>query len=143
MGHVKMVGGNPTMQVPVAGIVLGNLAEGSIVKINESGSPVDFYVAKHDYEPVLNGTGRTLLVRKDVYDTRAWATSGINKYASSSISAWLNDGAGLYGNPSYMVALLDEKVQEAIGVTTFYASIGGSQGDDETTVTTIQKPVLL
>ena len=29
----------------------------------EDGAPVEFYVAKQDYEPELNGTGRVLLIR--------------------------------------------------------------------------------
>ena len=47
---------------------LGNKATGSIIKIKENGTLVDFYVAKHDYESGLNGTGRTLVVRKDCFE---------------------------------------------------------------------------
>lgn len=46
---------------------LAELLEGSIIKINESGSPVEFYVAKHSYQSNLNGNARTLVVRKDCY----------------------------------------------------------------------------
>lgn len=53
-----------------SGTAIGDLDEGAIIKLNESGAPVEFYVAKHDYEPDLNGAGRTLVVRKDVYDQR-------------------------------------------------------------------------
>lgn len=42
------------------GTSLGNLDGGSIIALNESSSPVDFYVAKQDYESGLNGAGRTL-----------------------------------------------------------------------------------
>ena len=31
---------------------LGQVAVGTLVKLNENGSPVKFYVAKHDYESV-------------------------------------------------------------------------------------------
>lgn len=72
------------------GTPLGNYTEGEIVKINEGGSPVDFYVAKLDYESALNGAGRVLLVRKDVYDQRQWYSSNVNAYASSDIDAWFN-----------------------------------------------------
>lgn len=41
---------------------LGQVSEGTIVKINENGSPVDFYVAKQNYESGLNGAGRTLVI---------------------------------------------------------------------------------
>ena len=57
---------------------LGQVSEGTIVKINENGSPVDFYVSKQNYESGLNGAGRTLVVRKDVYDQRQWHSSNVH-----------------------------------------------------------------
>lgn len=90
MGRCIVAGGKPDMAAPVAGILLSSIAEGSIVKLNENGSPVEFYVAKHDYESALNGTGRTLLVRKDCYDKRQWHSSKVNDYQNSTIHAWLN-----------------------------------------------------
>lgn len=96
---------------------LGDMALGSTIKLNENGVPVEFYVAKHDYESSLNGTGRTLIVRKDCYDKREWHTpySGnryaTNKYDVSQIDSWLN---GTYRN------LLDSYIRELIGTTTFY-----------------------
>lgn len=65
-------------------VQLSELTEGGIVKINESGNPVDFYVAKHDYESDLNGAGRTLMVRKDCYDDRVWDSGRVNAYANSA-----------------------------------------------------------
>lgn len=113
--------------VPVTGKMLGDYAEGDIVYLNESGSPVEFYVAKHDYESGLNGTGRTLLVRKDCYGIMAWDSSNVNAYATSTISTWLN---GDYK------ALLDASVQSAIGTTKFYYTSG-------TAVTTLERSVFL
>ncbi len=55
MGKVIMSGIVPELSKPVTTASLSTFAEGSIVKINESGSPVEFYVAKHDYESALNG----------------------------------------------------------------------------------------
>lgn len=95
--------------------LLSNIAEGSVIKLNENGSPVDFYVACHNYESGLNGPGRTLLVRKDCYDTRVWHYSSENAYATSSIDKWLNEN---------YKALLDEVVQEKLGSTTFYYTPG-------------------
>ena len=46
--------------LPQMGIAIGNLDEGAIITLNENGSPVEFYVAKQDYESGLNGAGRTL-----------------------------------------------------------------------------------
>lgn len=111
MGHVLMSNKIPNLTVPHTGILLGDIAEGSIVKLNESGSPVEFYVAKHDYESALNGVGRTLLVRKNCYDSRVWHSINKNLYASSDIDAWLNG--------DYKV-LLDSDVQTAVGTTKFY-----------------------
>ena len=46
--------------LPQTGIAIGNLDEGAIITLNENASPVEFYVAKQDYESELNGAGRTL-----------------------------------------------------------------------------------
>lgn len=46
--------------LPVVGTSIGNLEEGAIITLNENASPVEFYVAKQDYESGLNGAGRTL-----------------------------------------------------------------------------------
>lgn len=109
-------------------VSLGGLAEGSVIQLNENGVPVEFYVAKHNYEPDLNGEGRTLLVRKDCYDTRAWHSSNVNAYATSDIDAWFN---GDYKS------LLDTDVQAAMGETTFYYT----PGNGDTTVTTLTRAV--
>lgn len=115
MGHAMVVGGAPNMKVPMAGILLSDIAEGSIVKLNESGSPVEFYVAKHNYEAALNGEGRTLLVRKDCYDKRQWNSSDVNTWASCTLLSWLN---GDYLN------LLDDNTREVIGTTKYYYTPG-------------------
>lgn len=94
----------------MASVQLGAKAVGSIVKIKESGSPVEFIVCKHDYESELNGSGRTLVVRKDCYDNRQWHSSNVNAYATSDIDAWFNS---TYKN------LLDADIRGAIGTTKF------------------------
>lgn len=109
---------------------LGNKAVGSIVKLKESGKLVEFYVAKHNYESGLNGSGRTLVVRKDCYDQRQWHTSNVNAYASSAIDTWLN---GTYKG------LLDADIQGVLGTTKFYYT----PGNGNTTVTTLQRAVFL
>ena len=115
MGHAMVAGGNPAMKAPATGILLGDIAEGSIVKLNENSSPVEFYVAKHDYESGLNGAGRTLVVRKDCYDTRAWHSPNVNAWASCALRSWLN---GDYFN------LLDEDIRGVIGTTKYYYTPG-------------------
>ena len=110
MGRVIMSGIVPGLIKPVFGTPLSTYTEGSIIKINENGSPVEFYVAKHNYETELNGAGRTLVVRKDCYDTRQWSSSNENVYATSAIDSWLN---GDYKN------LFGVSVSKAIGSTKF------------------------
>ena len=90
---------------------IGSLVEGSIIQLKENGTLVDFYVAKHDYESNLNGTGRTLVVRKDVYNLQTWNNSRYNSWANSSIHDWLND--------TYK-SLLDADIQNFTNTTTYY-----------------------
>lgn len=52
---------------PRNGKLVSELTEGTIIKINENGAPVEFYLAKHNYESGLNDINRTLFVRKLPY----------------------------------------------------------------------------
>lgn len=110
-----------------AGKKLGNIDVETLIKLNENGSPVEFYIAKHDYENGLNGNGRTLIVRKDCYDSRVFSSSG-NAYANNSLDSWLCN--------TYL-KLLDADIQTAIGTTKFYYT----PGNGNTTVTTLQRAV--
>lgn len=114
----------------MATTTLGNKSVGSIVKLKENGVLVDFYVAKHDYENGLNGSGRTLVVRKDCYDTRQWHTSNVNAYATSAIDTWLNS---TYKN------LLDADIRGVIGTT----KIKYTPGNGDTTVGTLERAIFL
>ena len=130
MGHVLMSNKIPKLTVPYTGIKLGDIAEGSIVKLNESGSPVEFYVAKHDYESALNGSGRTLLVRKDCSGNTAFDSSSpyTNQYENSNIDNYFNN---TYLN------MFDSGVKTAISKTKFYYTIG--YGDK--TISTLERAV--
>lgn len=112
----------------MATTTLGNKSTGSIIKLKENGTLVDFYVAKHDYESSLNGAGRTLVVRKDCYDNRVWDNGNVNAYASSDLDTWFN---GTYKN------LLDPAIQTAIGTTKFYYT----PGNGNNTVGTLERAV--
>lgn len=114
----------------MATTTLGNKSVGSIVKLKENGVLVDFYVAKHDYENGLNGSGRTLVVRKDCYDTRQWHTSNVNAYATSAIDTRLNS---TYKN------LLDADIRGVIGTT----KIKYTPGNGNTTVGTLERAIFL
>ena len=91
---------------------LAELPEGSIIKLNEDDTPVEFYVAKHDYESDLNGAGRTLLVRKDCY-----ASYNLAHYSSPS-NYFPNTGIYKVLNGTYKVKL-DAAVRIAMGTTSF------------------------
>lgn len=104
-------------EVIITDILLSSIEEGNTIILNESGKPVEFYVAKHNYESELNGSGRTLLVRKDVYDQRHWDDTNNNSWGPSAIRSWLN---------SNYKDLLDADVQEAMDVTKYRYTPGGS-----------------
>lgn len=117
-----------TMAAAGTPVQLSELTEGDIVKINESGNPVDFYVTKHDYESGLNGSGRTLVVRKDCYDNRVWDSGDVNAYAGSDIDTWFN---GTYKN------MLDADIRSLIGTT----KIRYTPGNGNWTVGTLERAV--
>ena len=103
------------LTVPSMGKQLSDYAEGDIVKIPENGVPVEFYVAKHNYESGLNGAGRTLVVRKDVYDNRQWHSSNVNAWATCSMRSWLN---------STYLNMLDADIRSLIDTTKYYYTPG-------------------
>ena len=126
----KTLIGGTAFTVPFSkGIPLNTITPGAILYLNESGSPVPFYVCKHDYESGLNGAGRTLLVRKDCYDKRAF-NSNNNAFSGSSMDTWLNNT---------WLKLLDADIQAAISKTKFYYTTG----NDNNTVSTLQRAVFL
>lgn len=114
MGHAIVVGAGVSTK-PSVGIPIGDISEGSIVKLKEDGIPVEFYVAKHGYESGLNGNGKTLLVRKEAWSARKWHDYDVNAYASSSINTWLNN---TYKNK------FDDYAKTAMGTTKFYYTPG-------------------
>lgn len=98
-------------------------ALGSIVKVNENGTAAEFVVACHNYEAGLNGSGRTLLVRKtSLEDRELWAQ--------------LDNITNLDWNVSHMkywvgnqyIARLDEEIRRNLGKTNYYYSGANSAG---------------
>lgn len=112
----------------MATTTLGNKSTGSIIKLKENGTLVDFYVAKHDYESSLNGAGRTLVVRKDTYDDRVWDNGNVNAYASSDLDSWFNS---TYKN------MLDADIRSLIGTT----KIRYTPGNGNWTAGTLERAV--
>lgn len=114
----------------MATTTLGSKATGSIIKLKENGKLVEFYVGVHNYESSLNGTGRTLVFRKDCCDQRQWHPSNVNAYASSAIDSWLNS---TYKN------MLDADIRALIGST----KIRYTPGNGNTTMGTLDRAVFL
>lgn len=76
---------------PKLGTPLSELAEGTIIKINENGSPVEYLIVNQGlpssmYDTSCNGCW---VVRKDIAEERAWGSSD-NDYKNSDIQAYLN-----------------------------------------------------
>ncbi len=105
--------GGVARQFFALGTPLRDIAEGSVIKLKENGSLVEFYVAKHNYESGLNGSGRTLVVRKDCYQNMA---AGSATWQSSSLRSWLNNN---------YINMLDYDIRELIGTTQFYHTAKG------------------
>lgn len=99
----------------MATTTLGSKATGSIIKLKENGKLVEFYVGVHNYESGLNGTGRTLVFRKDCYDNRAWHSSNVNAWANCTLRSWLN---------STYLNMLDADIRSLIGTTKYYYTPG-------------------
>lgn len=97
---------------------LGQVAAGTLVKLNENGSPVEFIVGRQNYESGLNGNGRTLLIRIGSNYTMQWGPSSMSDplYAASTVDTWLNTA---------YKAMLDAPIQEAIATTKFYYTPSG------------------
>lgn len=105
------------------GTPLSELAEGTIIKINENGSPVEFYLAKHNYEPDLNGQGRELVVRKELGGYMVWNSAPVNTWATCSLLSWLN---------SAYKQTLSNHIQNLMGTTAYRYTIGN---EDDTVAT--------
>ena len=106
--------------------LLGNETLGTIVKLKENGVPQEFYVAKHGYP--TDGNGRTLLVRRYIYDTRQWHTSDVNAYASCALDSWFNN---TYYN------LLDADIKAQIAAV----AIPYTPGNGNNSVSTLSRKV--
>lgn len=113
---------------------LGEYTEGDVVQLNEGGVPVDFYVAKHDYEAALNGSGRTLLVRKlpdnNSGNDYVWNSSSFNNLSGSTIDTTLNN--------AYKTRF-DNSVQVAMATTKFYYTIGNGNAS----IGTLERSIFL
>ena len=93
MGYVMVVGGCRA-KAPSTDILASTLPVGSVVKLMEGGTAVEYLVVNQGipsnsnlYDSSCNGTW---LLRKDCHRSRQWNPSNVNKYESSVINTWLN-----------------------------------------------------
>lgn len=93
MGKVMMSGIVPQLKNPAVSI--GDLAVGSSVFLNISGSPTEFIIVNQGIpsESLLYDTScdGTWLMMKNCYTQREWNSSLHNCYGESTIHPWLND----------------------------------------------------
>ena len=105
---------------------LGSVAVGTVVKINESGSPVNYLVVHQGkpssmYDASCDGTW---LLRQDIAENRVWDSGNSNVLESSDIQSYLN---GTWINR------YDTDIRNAIKqVKIPYRQNGGSGGTDRT-----------
>lgn len=103
---------------------LGQVAVGSIVKINENGSPVNYIVANQgkpssSYDSSCDGTW---LLRQDIAENRVWDSGNSNVLESSDIQSYLNNT---------WINRYDTDIRNAIKqVKIPYRQNGGSGGTD-------------
>lgn len=105
--------------------VAGTLAVGSVVKLMEGGTAVEYIVVNQGkpsdlYDDSCDGTW---LLRKDIYESREWNSSDVNKLESSTIHSYLN---------STFLNLFDSNIKDAIKqVKIPYRKNGGKGGTDQ------------
>lgn len=112
--------------VPELGKRASDYAVGDTVKLIESGAEVDYLVVHQGLPSGIYDTScdGTLVLRKDLIETRAWDGGNVNRLESSDIQAWLN---------GTMLGKYDANTQSAIKqVKIPYRKNGGSGGSDQT-----------
>lgn len=74
---------------------LGEMAVGSIVKLNVGGQPTNFIVVNQGipessplYDASCNGTW---LLMENIYQNVEWSSSNVNDYANSTVNSYLNN----------------------------------------------------
>lgn len=106
---------------PVAGIPVGELAVGSIIKINESGAPIEYMVVNQGlpgsmYDSSCDGTW---VLRQNVSGDTQWDSGPQGKFQDSSIYNYMNNTFYSY---------FDSSTQDHIKQINIYAITGNSWG---------------
>lgn len=128
MGKVIMSGIVPLLKAPSAGFLAQDIAVGSVVKLMEGSTAVEYLVVNQGkpsgsslYDDSCDGTW---LLRKDIHNiTRVWDIADVNKYEISTINTWLNGG--------YFSSLGTVEQATVKQVKIPYRADGGSGGTDQ------------
>lgn len=78
----------------MASVKLGTKAVGSIVKLRVNNTAREFIVVQHGKPSSIyddSFLSSTILLMKDIYETRQWHSSNTNDYANSTIHGYLNN----------------------------------------------------
>lgn len=139
MGKVIMSGIAPLLKAPVTGILAQDLAVGSVVKLMEGGTAVEYIVVNQGkpsgsslYDDSCDGTW---LLRKDIHSNRVWNSTGKNVYENSSIDVWLN------GDFFNSLGATERTVIKQVKIP--YRSGGGSGGTNQSGANGLPRNVFL
>ena len=99
------------------GTPLDSYAEGTSVYINENGVSKEYFIAKHNYEPTLNGNGATLICRK-TWDFNMKFDDSSSVYDGCDIDNFLSN---------QFFGMLDSGVQNKLINTVFKSGTGNLQ----------------
>lgn len=127
MGRVIMSGIVPTLKAPSTGILASALPVGTVVKLMEGGTAVEYLVVNQGipensslYDASCDGTW---LLRKDIHSERQWNSSNVNEYESSAINTWLN------GDFFNSLGSVEQAAIKQVKIP--YRAGGGSGGTDQ------------
>lgn len=118
--------GNAT---PIAGVSVSTFPVGTLVKINENGSPIEYIIIQQgqpssSYDISCNGTW---LLRKDIHSERRWDSTN-NDYENSDIHSYLN-GAFLNIYPTNIRDIIKQvKIPYCKGSSVTGTAMKGSNG---------------
>ena len=94
--------------------LLGQVAVGSIVKINENGSPTNYIVVNQGipgnsplYDASCNGTW---LLRQDIYGDATWSLVSNNDYSESNVGRYLNNNFPLRFDANIQEKIIQAKI---------------------------------
>lgn len=113
--------------------LLGQVSVGSIVKLNENGSPTNYIVVNQGipgnsplYDASCNGTW---LLRQDISYTSKWDADLLNSYINADIWGYLKNNYPLQYDQSIQNAIINAKIPYCAGngTATIYSGSNGTE----------------